>query len=528
MSGAFFEVSHVFKNIECNRVHQHCCVNEPVLRILEGARALFRSLDRKEQRSSDLRIQAWVVRATVLNTILPFDDPTLALEENLTRLNQHCSGFPEAAEPVAAVCQAVRELIRLKRNPKLDLLRELAFEGSNSDPKKRIGIICKLANGSAPGWPRSFLQSDSFAALEIVALGTRTDLKQQLFDRLVLPCGGSNIPKALLTDIYYGGFAPCADVLLYQGERLEIPDCLTLPSGELPFKVKHFELVFESTRHAPSDPIEEDTRWADDTFWQKLHGAQRNHGHASVEAHFVLFADGTGCFVPSGERAVTVLKEAPSGGGPRDLFRAGVNDLDESTLLVLKEGGSDFMLDEAFDLGVGNDKDSAQIDEVTWWKSALEALLVTHSEQEVSDLLALHGAHVSPLTVKNWVGAEVLGPRAEADFRALMNLLIEKRKLAPIGIDQEWISYAWQKLKQFRSKRQQAGKAIWQSLSDKLLAQYRDSNTAIGDRTVVQLSEDGSVELLILRVEAVDLLPSYVTASSLFRVDDFRGRKWRG
>lgn len=341
------EVSRVFENTEQCRIFLHRCASEPVLRLLEGARAVFRLSEIDDLVSDEVRLQTWVVRATVLNTILPFDDPSLSLEASLSQLHVSCSGFPEARGPIETVCSAVRELIRQKQNPKRELLRRLIGECAEDREQPKIGILCKLSNGSSPGWPRISRQSDLIAELKLTPIGTKTELLSEFFDQVVLPCGGANVPKMLLSEIYYAGRTPRVDVLLYHGERLQKPHSLKLPASQVPLELKLFEPVFESTESNVTPQVEEDSRWADDAFWQKLHGAQRNVGHAVIEAHFVLFADGTGCFVPSGQKSITVLRENGSASGSRELFQASVHDLDDSTLLVLREGGSAFLLNEA-------------------------------------------------------------------------------------------------------------------------------------------------------------------------------------
>jgi hypothetical protein len=165
----------------------------------------------------------------------------------------------------------------------------------------------------------------------------------------------------------------------------------------------------------------------------------------------------------------------------------------------------------------------------TDWKEALDALLVTHSNEEVARALRERGAPTSAASIHQWIGPDVLGPGNERVFRELISLLADKGKIQKTGV--ELISYAdtrWNSLQDLRGVRHKAGNLVRQDLFKALFSRFGNGNGKLSDRESIHVEGDIGVELLILRVSSVDRDTSHVHSSRLGQMDDLKGNKWLG
>jgi hypothetical protein len=269
-------------------------------------------------------------------------------------------------------------------------------------------------------------------------------------------------------------------------------------------------------------------KWANEAFWQGVHGGARATEDNLVPAHYVLFCDGTGTFLPALGRAL-VLPDSGRLSGESDLRLVRVEDISEGDLVVLRVGHSGALLDEASDRIMGCAGEQGLNEDATDWKSALDALLVTHSYEEVAEAMRERGAHATATSVRHWAGVEALGPGSEHVFEVLIGVLGEKGKI--ISPFHDWKAHAadrWSKLRELRNVRQKAGSAIRQDLMEALRVTFASTDVVTADKTSIQLEGGGKTELLILRVSSLDQIPAYVQPSRLLQIDDLRGNKWLG
>lgn len=270
--------------------------------------------------------------------------------------------------------------------------------------------------------------------------------------------------------------------------------------------------------------------WVNDAFWQGVHGAPRSISHGLLPARYMLSLDGAGVFLPESGRVTTL----PADGrltDERDLCTVRVEELAEGDVVVFRSGSSGVLLDHASDRIIGRTGNEDLLEAATNWKTALDALLVTHSAEDVCQALSERGVSASAATINRWVGPEVLGPGSPRVFRELICLLASKGKIQRSGSD--LICYAdssWESLQALRAVHHKAGSLIRHDLFNALFNRFKAGGDlgALSDRERIHIDGDTDAELIILRVASVDNITAYVPHLRLGKIDDLKGNKWLG
>jgi hypothetical protein len=205
-----------------------------------------------------------------------------------------------------------------------------------------------------------------------------------------------------------------------------------------------------------------------------------------------------------------------------------IDDISEGDIVVIRTGASGMLLEEASERILGRDENERLSILATDWKSALEALLVTHDSREVAAALLERGLSVKAASIQQWVGPDVLGPRSENILRELIYLLAEKGKIQKSG--ETLTSYAessWQALQDLRGLHQKAGSLIRDDLFKALSSRFgtRCFSDTLPDRDSIRI-DASDAQLLLLRVAALDMNVSYVPHSRIYRLDDLVNNKW--
>lgn len=527
-NSVFSKTSRIFENVRRSCLARHEIEFSPATQVSRISSRLFQMLDRTDSVQSDISRRLWVLRSTILFTVLPFDDPALRLRQQMSELEHASIGLPETVNLIQSLSKCVTDIVIVGLNRKREwLLRLIAEIGEKDDGK--IGLFCALSTGSSPGWPLE--KRDDLAALSdrIMLIQTRRQLRSNVFERVVVPCGCGNVPPSILSDLLFSGSAARFEVLLYQGERFHVPKRLT-PPGDGIFVARLQKTRIENEVVLVPDEPESSAvdTWMNEAFWQGIHGAARNGSPDLVPANYILFGDGTGTFLPANGRVLTL----PAIGcveDESDLGTASVENICEGDLIVLRSGGSGLLLDDASERIMGRVGNERLFELATDWKGALDALLVTHSKQEVAQALRERGAPTSAASIHQWIGPDVLGPGNERVFRELINLLADKGKIQRNGA--EVINYAdsrWSSLQELRGVRHQAGNIVRQELFKALFRKFGNGIDRLSDRESVHIEGDIGAELLILRVSSVDRNTSHVHHSRLGQIDDLKGNKWLG
>lgn len=524
----FSRTSKIYENASSSCLKRHEIEFPPAAKIIQASSRLFQILDRSDSHQTEISRRLWVLRSSILFTALPFSDPALRLLEQAKELDQLSRVLPDSAQLIETLIKCVSEIVDIGQNPKREwLLRTLNEETEANEG--RVGVLSALSAGRPPGWPTE--RSNDLLALSgrIVPIRSKRDLVSTLFNQVILPCACRNTPFSLLSALLYSGVTARIDVLLYPGEKFQIPRRLILPGDQIfNQRLQKTEVEYETVSIAGDPSLSAVDTWMNEAFWQGLHGGSRNGTPGFSPANYMLFSNGTGTFLPENGRVLTIKTDGAVT-DESDLCTVPVEDICEGDLVILRSGDSGFLLDDASDRimnGMGNER---LFEMATDWKVPLEALLVTHSYEEVAEKLRERGVASSALSIHQWVGPDVLGPGDERVFRELINLLADKGKIKKS--DQELIGYTesrWNCLKELRGVRHKAGNQIRRDLFKALFSRISAGNKELADGECIHIEGDTGAELLILRVSSVDYNTAYVAPARLGRMDNHKENKWLG
>jgi hypothetical protein len=522
----FQDASAIYENIKVSKLVKNQIASRAIGEVMRWSSRLFQILDRSDPLQADISRRLWVLRSTILFTLLPFGDPVLAIRQQMTDLARASTGLPDAAPTIESLGKAIEDVLSSDSNPKLDWLLRM-LEAHSGVEQSKVGFLIRLSAGSAPGWPPDVATRLPEIAQHITFINSRADLRSGLFGKIILPCACRNTAPALLEEIIHSGRARTVDVLMYPEEKFNVSRRLSLPDCGL-FKGRIQKTKIEQETAEVSDTSISVDTWINEAFWQGIHGGERSAAANLVSANYVLFSDGTGTFFPANGH-VPVLPSTGSLRDESDLRFANVGNLSEGDLVVMRVGDSNFLLDETSDRLMQNDLGDNLVVDATDWKDALDALLITHSCDEVSQLLSERGVRVSAASIHQWAGPDVLGPGSQKVFAALIELLGARGKIALAGDAlHQYSELKWKSLQNLRSVRQRAGNMIRHELLQKLVERFHDGIGNLGNRTAVQIEGETGTELLVLKVSSADQKLSFVQPSMLGRLDDHRGNPWLG
>lgn len=529
-SSVFLRVSHIFDNckkLSLNRYHFQFPLVETVIQV---SSRLFQMLDRADPAQSEISRRLWVMKSSILFTILPFDDPTLKLLDQMQELEQLLECLPDAAPLVASLRDAITGIAASGRNLKREWLVK-KYPEALCEENGLIGILTGLSAGRSPGWP---LEKDGCLAelnSQLLPIGSKKDLKSNFFRTIILPCACNNTSSLLLSELFYAGLTTKLEVLLYSGERFQPPKRLSLPSdGIFSERLQSSEMEEDVV----ALPIDQATLaldgWIDVAFWQALHSGARSSHDDLLPARYMLFFDGTGIFLPEDGSIMTLPIDGKLT-DESDLCMVRIENICEGDIVVIRSGSSGGLVDKASERILGRDNNESLFDKATDWKDALDALLVTHSNEEVAAELCMRGSPVSAASIQRWIGPDVLGPRNESVFRELIYLLAAKGKIQKTSLElASYTEIRWSLLQDLRRLHQKAGSLIRQDLFRALFSKFgnKSKGGTLSDREVVRIEGDTDAQLLILRVAAVDSITAYVKPSRFGKIDNLVGNKWLG
>lgn len=523
----FSRTNRIFENTKLSSLTRHE-INFPAgTRFIQTSSRLFQMLDRADPVQAEISRRLWVLRSTILFTLLPFDDLDLELLLQVKALTQSSESIPDSLQLVDSLGKCVTDIVSAARNPKREWLIGMLDETMGKG-EGQVGILAALSAGRAPGWPQ---EKSCQLSEQILPIRSRRNWRSIVFQTVILPCACNNVPSSLLSDLLFSGVAAKFEVLLYPGEKFQFPKRLMLPTDSFfashlqKSEIEHEVVLMEADPTASAV----DT-WINEAFWQDLHGGARSGSHDLFPAKYMLFCDGTGVFLPEDGRVMTL----PDDGrviNESDLCMDRVRDVSEGDMVVLRTGNSGVLIDDASDRIMGREGNENLFEIATDWKDALDALLVTHTNEEVAHALRERGLSTSAASIHQWIGPDVLGPGNERVFKELINLLSDKGKIQKTG--EELACYAdsrWNSLQALRSLHQKAGNLIRQDLFKALFNRFGNTNKhdKLSDQESIRLEGDIGAELLILRIASVDSSTAYVQASRLGKIDELKGNKWLG
>lgn len=483
---------------------------------------VFSMVDREDDHQRQLARSVWLLKSTIAQTLLPFDDSRLGIQPMIEKLLQQAETVPSVLGTVKALSDALASLVSFGPNPKREMfLVRLAKCALQADG---VGVFAGLQGGRTPGWPATVDASQDFPAGACTVLRSRKDVADSSFSVIVIPGTLKFASMPIAIDLLHGGRAREVVLLAYRRENVFAPEPVELPiDGRFPRATRTSEEVpvVEEVEDQPLD------QWANDTFWQEIRnqhagGIALSERDVTVPARFVLFADGSGTFLPDEGSVVEISQLLDSPDQPLaeagQLPRKPVRDLEERDLVMMRLRGSGDYLDEVADQMMEREGQASLRDAATAWKGDLFRALKVHGEGVVARRARESGLKLrSASYLWTWASDVVIAPHDVETFRALMRALSELQ----VGLDSdspdEYALDKWVEMERLKNFHQRAASEIRKALLERvrMLVAAR-SRVDVVESIQLPGLEAGSIGLL--RVSAVDVSSVQIPLSRLFHL----------
>jgi len=511
-----------YANAESCRVRKIVIDHHPFAEIASRCSRVFSMVDRDDEHQRQLARNVWLLKSTIAQTLVPFDDPRLGIESMIEKLVQQAETVSSVLETVRALSVAVESLVSYRSNPKrevfLETLAKFALQESGA------GVFAGLQGGLTPGWPATIDAARDFPAGACTVLRTRKDIADVSFPVIVIPGTLKFASTSIAIDLVHGGRARDVVLLAYRRENVFVPEPVELPiDGRFRRATRTSEGV-EVTEEVEDQPLDQ---WANDTFWQEIRnqhggGAPLSERDVTVPARFALFADGSGTFLPDEGSVVEISRLLDSPDQPLDgagqLPRKPVRDLEERDLVMMRLRGSGDYLDAVADRMMEREGQASLRDTATTWKGDLFRALKLHGEGIVARRAREAGLRLrSASYLWTWASDVVIAPHDFETFRALMRALGDLR----VGLDSEppdqYAREKWDEMERLKNYHQRAASEIRKALLERvhMLVAAR-SRVDVVESIQLPGLEAGSIGLL--RVSAVDVSSVRVPFSRLFHL----------
>lgn len=514
-------VDRAFENSLQVKFNQYRFTCLPIRTLEQNVRAIRSATDSPEVENQELRFQLWKIMQTVVGWLDTFESMRSVLSEPLSVCSTLMKRFPSVSSLLPAFETSVNDVLTASSNPKRDFLSQ-SSDGFHVD-----SVMTKLSSVRIPMW--ADLSHDE----EVVLGGTNLRVINSVrtiplnSDGVLIPCGfSSKDTPGLLRRALCSGVTGSFNVLLYDFESARLPSRPSLPVSVLP-AVNKVSIVKEDVETVVDIPSESD--WADQYFWEQLHGAGRGKSFGeSVPARYFLFRNGTGTFLKDNQQVFSlnshVLPE-----GDHDIRQTQARFLKSGDWVILREGQSEELLDDVY--GDLYDAESVAVsDDVPVWVNWLESVSLQKTPRDISDELSLRGVTIKPAQIRSWVEQITRGPANEEMFVGLLTYLIGERQPELTDLKQrEYIQQQWLELESYRAHRRRAGVQIRSDLFATLKDSLEHKKLDPESDNPVHLGIDNQTRLLVVRIDSVDSQLSFVPPSRIAEIDDHRrGARWLG
>lgn len=485
--------------------------------------SIFAQADRDDPIQRAAARDAWLVKSSLMLTALPFDDPRLALNDLLERLRQASVSIPGMRSPADDLAGLVHQLASEGSNPKRDRLLGL-LEDSNASGVP-VAILANVCGSPTPGWPTSIKAEVDLGSSEVELVRLRRQTRGSLYGRLIVPGNPWFAPRGLLFDLLYGGRTSDVVVVAYRAERVSLPSPARLPKDSLiPSSSRGPRRSLDAVESGANTQVDQ---WAHESFWTSIHAQHADIAPVSdrdvtVGATFVLFADGSGAFLPSDGRIVEVSELLETGANfditADKLPRTSIRDLEEGDLVMLRLSGSGDYLDDVADSLIQQAGENGLRARALQWKDRLHEVIKRHGEGVVAMKVRSLGVRLrSPQYLWAWAGDAVMAPHDRQTFHSLIATIWQ---LEGHGISEAPGAYAdmrWDEMERLKAYHHKAGVAIRAALLARVRALVFERRR-IDTVESIELPGVAAGRMGLLRVAAVDTKTRKVPVSRLFHL----------
>ena len=495
----------------------------PMVEVSRACSAIFSNVDRDDFVQQRAARDVWFVKSSLMLTALPFNDARLGLEGLLNNLEQVAQRVPAIQAAVGNLAELVQSLASASVNPKREHV--LAMLRCPKDSAAPMAILANVCGSPTPGWPTNVAVECDFGSTSVELVRVRRQTRNALFSQLIIPGNPWFAPGGLLFDLLYGGRTSDIVVLTYRAERVSLP---------APRKLPYDSLFLAAKGHSPLSPeaiqpeeVTQIDRWAHESFWSSIHAqhvdvAPTSDKDVTVDARFILFADGSGAFLPEDGRVVEVSDLFETGANfditEDKLPRTAVRDLDEGDLVMLRLSGSGDYLADVADSLIEKAGEAGLRGRALQWKDRLHEVIKRHGEGVVA--MKVRGLGVRLRAAQYlwaWAGDAVMAPQDRQTFHSLIETIRQLDSRESADAAAVYADARWDDMERLKAYHHKAGVAIRAALLTRvrgLVAERR----RIDSVESIELPGVAAGRMGLLRVSAVDIKSRRVPMSRLFHL----------
>lgn len=524
---AFVLSSRFQANASRCRIQRVDLAFEPMAALSSTCAVIFSTVDRDDVLQREAARDAWFLKTTLMLTALEFDDPRLGLIAIVAKLKRTADVVPTISNAVDGLERIAAALMAGVPNPKRQrVLDMLQLPNHELEPVALVANLCGL---NTPGWPAGMNMVTDFISDRGQLVRTRKDVRASSFSRVIVPGSMRFAPRGIIFDLLYGGRAPEAVVVGYRTERADTPRPVAMPKNSFFTNAPHPGSVVGNDTD-DSDELNID-RWAQDSFWDSI---RARHGDAlplsdrdvRVGARFVLFADGSGAFLPEDASVVEISEQFDRGieleVAEDRLPRKAVRELEDGDIVMMRLSGSGDYLDDVADSLMANAGESGLRANALQWKDRLHEVMKRHGEGMVARHMRELGSPVrAPHYLWAWAGDAVMAPQDLRTFRTLVAAMCRFDNGTVNGEIHVYADERWKEMERVKVYHHRAGLVIRAALVTRVRALIAERKRV----DTVQSIELPGVEagrMGLLRVAAIDGKSMRVPMSRLFHLEQVR------
>jgi hypothetical protein len=270
--------------------------------------------------------------------------------------------------------------------------------------------------------------------------------------------------------------------------------------------------------------------WATESFWTSIrsrYGAlsgerAESDREAVVKARYVVFANGTGAFLPEERKIIEISDLLDGRAAIEDIHdkypRKHASELEEGDLVVLRLTGSGDYLEQVADSMMSKEGKADLRSRATQWKHALKGVLEAHGSEKIAEMLKREGYVLSGHRyIWIWTTDLVISPQNRDEFHTLIRAVCSLGGL-PGAVAAEYASVKWELMRELKRYHMQAGRQIRDAMLSKL-SQLISERTVIREFHRIVLPGVDAGEMGLIRVAAVDDQAALIPYSQINRFE---------
>jgi hypothetical protein len=492
---------------------------QQVISITRNLNKIYQGLDRADTFQSDLARTLWRVRISILSTPLLFSEDILDFIELELLFNRARKALPHLRECLDEIVQDIKHLQTLASNPKLDMLKSYIL---NCSDEVSVGVFLPLVSSVSSRWSERAKKIIAGLDSRIHLIGSRKQLLSQSFDVIHVMGGLRFTPIPFGLELLYGGHAKSIHIIHYALEQLDLPMRPSLPITAPFYKETKPKPIQDLSDYEVPDTQTKIDSWVLQSYLDKiiLHG-QNNLEQAEelVPCRFILFTNNASIFIPADTKVIEVSDYFDGGMDliSSDLPKKSVETLEDDDLIVIRTAGGGEYVEVIADQLLAKAGKRQLRDSAMGWKRFVREAINGIGEEKFLNKFRENGGRVrNSAYLKEWAGYEVMSPRDQSDFNALLITANDFDLLDKSG-PTAYAAKKWAEIQELKGFHHKAGLQIRDELLSVIKTELEAQSSILAELKISVPGIDGA-EMSILRIAAIDSNIINVPSSQMYRL----------